>query len=327
MLPGRRHEQAHGLPHVAAGSDQELERVVEQRRVGAARVERRRQGVVAAQRTFAGLHPCDVSRDRVDLAVVAEQPERLRALPARLRVRGEALVEHGPRDCIRGIGEIGVERGQLGCGAQSLVGDGAEGQRRDVHTRDQLRPPARARRAELRVRMRARGEQELHDAGHARGRRRAERSDVVRHLAPPRGFEALRPAGLLHDVLQPGLTQEAHCDAGTRLPRQRRSERQQHAGAVTRDAVRRPRATVGHSSRARRDSGPAARATHDHGRPQRGRCHRHRAPPPGRTGGAGRPRGVVWCCSSRLPCLAHRLTLPPGGSSASRRGGRRGKAD
>ena len=96
--------------------------------------------------------------------------------------------------------------------------------------------------------MRARGEQELHDAGHARGRRRAERSDVVRHLAPPRGFEALRPAGLLHNVLQPGLTQEAHRDAGTRLPRQRRSERQQHAGAVTRDAVRRPRATVGHSS-------------------------------------------------------------------------------
>ena len=58
---------------------------------------------------LARLHPGDVPLDRVDLAVVAEQPERLRALPARLGVRREALVEDRPRRRPVGVGEVGVE--------------------------------------------------------------------------------------------------------------------------------------------------------------------------------------------------------------------------
>ena len=85
-LPGFRHQHRQALADVAAAADQQLEGVVEHGRVGAAFIDDgHEQPFVVRQpgteATLPGTHPVDVALDRVDLAVVAEHPERLSPLP------------------------------------------------------------------------------------------------------------------------------------------------------------------------------------------------------------------------------------------------------
>src|SRR4029450_6694973 len=87
---------------------------------------------VGADRAAAGAHPVDVAADRVDLAVVAEEPERLRALPRGRRVRREALVEDPERDLELPVAQGGGEGVELVGGAERLVDDRPERERRDV---------------------------------------------------------------------------------------------------------------------------------------------------------------------------------------------------
>ena len=251
VLPGGRHEHGNRLAHVPSRAHEQLEGVVEQRRVRAGTIERRREPRFDAASQLAGLHPGDVPLDRVDLAVVTEQAERLRTLPARLGVGREALVEDRPGDLERRVAQVGVERVQLCRRAESLVGDRAEGERGDVDAVDRLGAAAGAVRAELRVGLVARREEQLRDARHARYRRRAEGRHLERHVAPAGGLEALRATGLLDDVPQPRLAQEAHRQAGTARPGERRRERQEHARAVAGDAVGGPRAAVRDGGQAR----------------------------------------------------------------------------
>jgi hypothetical protein len=214
VLPGGRHEQGEGLADVEPVADEQLERVVEERRVGPRRVEGRGEIGIDTPSPLARLHPGDVPVDGVDLAVVAEEAERLRALPARLGVRGEPLVEDRPRRRPRRVGEVGIEAREMRGRAERLVRHRPEGERRDVDSLHALRPAARTVCAPLGVRLRAGREHELGDPRHARRRRRAERGDVGRHVAPAERLEPLGPARLLDDAAQPRLTQEAHREPG-----------------------------------------------------------------------------------------------------------------
>ena len=251
VLPSRRHEQREGLADVEPGTDEQLERVVEERRVGTRRVEGGREIGIDTPSALARLHPGDVPVDGVDLAVVAEEAERLRALPARLGVRGEPLVEDRPRCRPRRVGEVGVEAREVRGRAERLVRHRPEGERCDVDALHALRPAARTVRAELGIGLRAGREHELGDPRHARGRRRSERGDVGRHVAPAERLEPLGPARLLDDAAQPRLAQEAHREPGALDPRQGLLQRQEQPRAVTRDAVGGPRAPV----RDRREAG------------------------------------------------------------------------
>ena len=143
-----------------------------------------------------------------------------------------------------GVAEVGVEARELRGRAERLVRDRPEREGGDVHAFDALGSAAGAMRAQLGVRARARGEHELRDPGHARGRRRPERGDVDRDVAPAERLETLGPARLLDDAAQPRLPQEAHrepraLDAGQRL-----LQREEQPRPVARDAVRRPRAAM-----------------------------------------------------------------------------------
>ena len=73
---------------------------------------------------------------------MAEQPEWLRALPGRCRVRREALVEDSERHRERRIAQVGVEGLELVRGAERLVRDRAERERGDVRARLLLYTPA-----------------------------------------------------------------------------------------------------------------------------------------------------------------------------------------
>ena len=103
----------HGVRERAAGEDEELERIVEHRRIGAVRVNDRQDllDVVAEGRAveerLAGVHPIDVAAEGVDFAIVGDVAVRMRALPAGKRVRRETRVDDREGGLHRGVDEVG----------------------------------------------------------------------------------------------------------------------------------------------------------------------------------------------------------------------------
>ena len=123
VLPRGRHEHRERVPDVAPAAHEQLGRVVEHPGVGARLVERRD----AVERAGPRAHPVHVAADRVDLAVVAQQAERLRPLPRGLGIGREALVEDPERHLEPRIAQIRIEGVELVGGAERLVDDGSEG--------------------------------------------------------------------------------------------------------------------------------------------------------------------------------------------------------
>ena len=119
----------HRVRQRAAREHEQLEHVVEGRRVRAARPDDRQhlREVVAEELRrelrLARAHPVDVAAQRVDLAVVRDQPVRVRELPARERVRREARVHERERVCEALVEQIGEVAAELRRGQHSLVDD------------------------------------------------------------------------------------------------------------------------------------------------------------------------------------------------------------
>ena len=96
---GLGHHHHHRVRDRAPAQHEQLEHVVEDRRVRSALADDRDHllEVVAEQLggelRLARPHPVDVAAQRVDLAVVGDHPVRVGELPARERVRGEARVD------------------------------------------------------------------------------------------------------------------------------------------------------------------------------------------------------------------------------------------
>ena len=143
VLPRGRDDHGDRAADVASGAAraaflrEDLDGLIEDRRVGTGIVDRRAEERLLGERretqpALARVHPVRVAGDRVDLAVVTEHPERLRALPRRRGVRRVPLVEHDERRLDVGIEEIGIERGQPVRGGERLVRHGREAARRDV---------------------------------------------------------------------------------------------------------------------------------------------------------------------------------------------------
>ena len=99
-VPRLRHHHHHRVRQLAPGEREQLEHVVEHRRVGALGVDDGEDllQVVAEQRRphhrLARVHPVDVAAQRVDLAVVRDVAVRVRARPGREGVGREARVDH-----------------------------------------------------------------------------------------------------------------------------------------------------------------------------------------------------------------------------------------
>ncbi len=126
----------------AAREHEQLEHVVEVRRVGAARPYDRQHllQVVAeelrGELRLARPHPVDVAAQRVDLAVVRDHPVRVRELPARERVRREARVHERERALEALVAQVGIEARELRRGQHPLVDERPGREARD----DELRP-------------------------------------------------------------------------------------------------------------------------------------------------------------------------------------------
>ena len=120
VRPRLRHGHHHRLRQVDAVHHEKFERVVEHGGVGAALVDHGENAVhvlagenARVHRLLAGEHPVGVAADRVDLAVVHNQAVRVRALPARVRVRGKAGVHHRHGALAVGVLQVLVKRAQL----------------------------------------------------------------------------------------------------------------------------------------------------------------------------------------------------------------------
>ncbi len=247
-LPRLGHEHRLRVPDVPAAADEQLEDVVEHRRVGPARVDDgREQGVVVrAQAALTRAHPVDVALDRVDLAVVAEQAERLRALPGGRGVGREALVEDAERDLERRVAQVVVEDGELIGRAERLVGDRAERERGDVRGDRALGELAGPEGTALRlVGIEARSRQEqLLDPRRTRLRLRPERVRGDRHLTPPEHLQPFLATDCCKDLAVGFVAEEDHAEPGAGHGQQRRGKREQQAGTVARLPVGRNRSAV-----------------------------------------------------------------------------------
>ena len=136
--PGLGNHHHHRVRQRAAGEDEELERVVEHRRVGTVGVHDREDlpdvvtEELALEESLAGVHPVDVAAERVDLAVVREVAVGMRALPARERVGRETRMHEREGRLHRGVLQVGEVVVHLVGGEHALVNEGARREARDI---------------------------------------------------------------------------------------------------------------------------------------------------------------------------------------------------
>ncbi len=112
---------------IAAADDEQFERVVDAGRVGLARPDQRHHlGEIGAEqfrrhRLPPRRHPVDVAAHRVDLAVVADEPVRVREPPGREGVGRKALMHQRQRRHGQRVAQIVVEALDLRRQQQALV--------------------------------------------------------------------------------------------------------------------------------------------------------------------------------------------------------------
>ena len=255
VLVGSRDHHHHRLGQRPAGEREQLEHPVEGGRVGAALGDQRQAPLevgaeeLGVQRRLAGAHPVDVAGDRVDLAVVGEQPQRLGQLPAREGVGREARVDDGERALQLGIAQVGVEPRQLRRAQHPLVdhGPGAEAGDRERRARLELGDPAGDEQPPLELvlvdHVGAGADQQLAELGGDVAGGLAAAGQVDRDLAPAERLLA----GLDHRLLEQPLLrlpqgrvagEEAAGDRDAARVGQLRAGDPELAGAGAQEAVR-----------------------------------------------------------------------------------------
>jgi hypothetical protein len=131
-------EHHHRVRQRAAGEHEQLEGVVEHRRVGTVGVHDRENllDVVAEdgalEQRLAGVHPVDVAAEGVDLAVVREIAVGMRAFPAGEGVRREARVDQREGRLHRGVLQVGKIVIHLVGGEHALVDERARREAGDI---------------------------------------------------------------------------------------------------------------------------------------------------------------------------------------------------
>ncbi len=131
----------HGVGQLAAGEQQQLEHVVEGRRVGVAGADDGQDlGEVLAEQLagelgLARAHPVDVAHHGVDLAVVAGHAVGVGQLPGGERVGGEARVHQRHSALAALVLQVGVEAGELVADQHALVVERARGARGHIQAR------------------------------------------------------------------------------------------------------------------------------------------------------------------------------------------------
>ena len=237
-------QHRHGVGDSPPRHHQQLQRVVERRRIAAARLHDGEQLLYALaevgrfQHGLPRLHPVHVPAQRVDLPVVRHVAERVRQLPGGESVRREPLVHQAQRAHHLGIAQLRVEVGDLRRQQQSFIYDGAPRKRR--HVEELLL--RQVRRADLDLRPLAHhvqlalqldvvhalgaAHEDLLDVGLRHARHAPDGAAVDGRIPPPQHRQPFLAHDPLHDALalQPRMRfhrQEHHAHAVLARGRQR----------------------------------------------------------------------------------------------------------
>jgi len=235
-LPCLRHQHHHGVAQVPAGQVEQLRRVIQHAGVRGVRVDHRKQRLAkgiperGAQVPLPGAHPGDVPLQCINLAVVGQTAEGLRAAPRRPGVGAVPLVVDDRLRDERRVPQVAIEGGELRRDHQALVDDGPRRQRRDIRGlaaraaagEGGFHPLARPVQAPLEglgaIPRRSRRQQVL-DFGATLARIHAQSLRVNRHRPPDEGGDRLlgegllrRPAGVNACPLVPREEEDAHAD-------------------------------------------------------------------------------------------------------------------
>ncbi len=138
VLVRRRHRHHQRLERAAAAAHEQLDQLVQGAGVAAVAVHGGQQlGDSRAphrsrQLRLPGAHPRQVAEQGVDLAVVGQQPHRLREAPLGRRVGAEAAVQDRIRADERRVPQVRIELGQHLRRHHALVDDGPRRERADV---------------------------------------------------------------------------------------------------------------------------------------------------------------------------------------------------
>ena len=262
---GLGHHHHHRVRDRAPAEHEQLEHVVEDRRVRSALADDRDHLLEVVAEQLGGElrlprpHPVDVAAERVDLAVVGDHPVRVGELPARERVRREPRVDEREPARHARVPEIGEVPRELRRGQHPLVDHrpAREARQRQVapggaldHAADHVQ--LALERVLVRDLVRGR-DQHLADHRRRQPGGLAHVALVDRHVAPPDralplGLDRVLDQLLEHDAPLGVLRQVAHADAvaagrrqldaGDRGPQEAVGDLEEDAGAVARVRVR-----------------------------------------------------------------------------------------
>ena len=336
VLPRLRDHHQHRVRQRPAGQVQQLEHLVEGRRVAEVARGHREDPVEAelggrtgraveqlgGELRLAGPHPVAVALDRVDLAVVRDEAERVGQRPARERVGREPAVHQRDRRLVALVAQVGEEQRQLVGGQHALVGDRPRRQRGEVeraagldggplgalaqHEGPPLQPghavalDVAAERGGVGAAGHRLGDEQLGEERHDRAGRGAEVGalGVDRHVAPAEDGQALL-VGQAGDVLDAGgplvVVGGQEGDADGVLPQRRQVEARHWRAAARRgpgsgcrrrhrSSARSRRRRGGRGCAARSGRRPRSRGCGGLGRRRRRRRHRRPCRSPGRRG-------------------------------------------
>ena len=137
LLVRLRHHHHDRVRQAASREGEQLQHLVERRRVARPRRADRQQRCEVAEQLrlelgLTGAHPVPVAVDRVDLTVVRQHPQRLGERPRRERVRRVAGVDDGELGCEPLVLQVRIERLELKRRDHALVAERAAGQRDEV---------------------------------------------------------------------------------------------------------------------------------------------------------------------------------------------------
>jgi hypothetical protein len=206
VLPRLGDHHQHRVRERPAAHVQQFQARVEAGRVARGLVQDRQQPVeapalgvgpddVGGQQGFAGPHPVAVAPDRVDLAVVGDEPVRVGQRPGRERVRGEPGVHKGQGRDVPRVGQVGIEPLKLERGQHALVDDRGRRQADEVGARLVLGPLAQAEgppvegQAALAT---ARGDEQVGQVRQHVARAGTAVGQVVGHVAPAQDRQAFQ---------------------------------------------------------------------------------------------------------------------------------------
>ncbi len=138
VFPGWWNKHLHTMEQVATGMCEQFQHVIQLGRITSSFLQDGQEmmdsisPIWRTQCRFTGLHPVPIALQRIDFAIMGQQPHRLCQRPGGKGVSAVALVKDGEGAHIAGICQVKIKAGQLAGSQKPFVDNGCARKRDDV---------------------------------------------------------------------------------------------------------------------------------------------------------------------------------------------------